>query len=92
MAVQPGVIDTDSIRLQCEHDLLLEKVTDAKTQYEISLALSWKPPVLRYGGYRYEIYVGDKDITDEDRINNPFIYTVVSFNCVTSTPVWSCIL
>lgn len=54
-------------------------------QYEISLALSWKPPVLRYGGYLYEIYVGDKDIIDEGSINNRFTYSVVSFNCVTNT-------
>lgn len=77
-AVQPGVIDTDDIQLQCEHDLLLERIPDNKMQYEISLALSWKPPVLRYGGYLYEIYVGDKDIIDEGSINNRFTYSVTN--------------
>lgn len=74
MAEPPGAIDKDSIELQREN---IERVSDIKTQYEISFALNWKPPLLRYGGYRYEIYVGDRHVLDEGSINNPFKYAVV---------------
>lgn len=69
IALEPGKIDVDSIQLQFER---LERVPEIATQYRITFALSWKPPVFLYGGNRYEIYVGDRHVSNEGGIHNPF--------------------
>ena len=75
-ALQPDTVDNSTIQLECDPPLVLEKVAGSSTQYRISFSLRWEPPAHRYGGYRYEISIGDRHV-DRDGINNPSRHYVV---------------
>ena len=76
MALTPEKIDVDKIELLCEPKLVIEVGPDSKTQYKVTLGLSWQPPELLYGGNEYEISISDRHV-DTEGIHNPFIHRVM---------------
>ena len=66
----------ETIRILDEPPLKLQQV-EGKEQYNVTLGLSWGPPLTPYGADEYEVYVGDRP-QDSISIANPFIIRRVS--------------
>ena len=66
----------ETIRILDEPPLKLQQV-EGKEQYDVTLGLSWGPPLTPYGADEYEVYVGDRP-QGSISIANPLIIDRVS--------------
>ena len=86
LAIAPGRVDSSTIRLQCKPQLVLEMLPNVKTQYKITVGLSWEPPYWLHGGNRYEVSISDRVLgNDGSGINNP-LKVVVMVSLYTEVP------
>ena len=81
----PGIIDSSTIRFNCSSPLNIEALPAIKTQYNVTLGLSWKPPKLFHGATQYEVSVRDRAVgSDGLQINNPLTIMVMVCNAFTN--------
>ena len=66
----------ETVKILDEPPLKLQQV-EGKEQYDVTLGLSWDPPLNPYGADEYEVYIGDRPQGSID-IANPFIIDEVS--------------
>ena len=85
LAQAPGLIDYSTIKFNCSSPLNIEALPGIKTQYKVSLGLSWKPPQLFHGATQYEVFVSDRAVgSNGSQINNPLTIMVMVCNAFTN--------
>ena len=85
LAQAPGLIDLSTIIFNCSSPLNIEALPGIKTQYKVSLGLSWEPPQLFHGSTQYEVSISDKAVSsDGSQINNPLTIMVMVCNAFTN--------
>ena len=73
LALPPGEVDSDTIKLDCEHGFSLVALPEKDTrQYNLTLGLSWEPPEVLHGGNQYRVSISD----GTDLHNSPLISVV----------------
>ena len=73
IALSPGKIDAGSIALNYDTKPRIEAVAGIKTQYKITLGLTWEPPEPLHGANEYEITIADRHVNNNDSgVLNPF--------------------
>lgn len=72
---RPGVVPVETIKILDEPPLSIQEVEETQL-YNVTLGLSWDPPLTPFGADEYEVYVGDRPQEIQD-IVNPLIQLVV---------------